>query len=57
MSSPGQKAMRAAADAKKILREAGASGDTLVSLTTDLVRRYNVVKQRLDRLTVKATNG
>jgi hypothetical protein len=57
MSSPGQKAMRAAADAKKILRDAGATGETLVDLTTDLVRRYNACKQRLDRLTVKAIDG
>lgn len=57
MSGPGQKAMRAAADAKKILREAGATGDTLVDLTNDLVHKYNACKQRLDRLTAQVANG
>jgi hypothetical protein len=51
MSGPGQKAMRAVADAKKILRDAGARGDTLVDLATNIAYQKARADGRVAELT------
>ncbi len=51
MSGPGQKAMRAVADAKKILRDAGARSETLVDLATNLAYQKARADARAAELT------